>query len=370
MMDEIPLQNLKLQNQIIREDLIQAFTKVLDSGNYVSGKEVENFEINFAQFTNSRYALGVSTGSSALEIALKSLNLKPEDEVIVPSLTFIATIEAVLAAGATPVLVDIDEKTWNISPESITQAINAHTKVIMPVHLHGRLADMEQILQIAKENNLFVVEDSAQGHGASRNNLVAGSIGDIAGFSFYPGKNLGAIGEAGAITTNSQELFDKSKLIRNYGSSEKYVHKIRGNNFRMDEIQALFLDIKLKHLDKWIEKRIWAAKKYDEILDSINIKHTLPDTGRHVYHVYAVLVEKRDEIMKKMRGASIGVSSHYPIACHKQLGYENYIKKGNNLSNSETISSKLLSLPIDESITTNQIEIVCDNLNKIIKSNR
>ena len=369
-MDEIPLQNLKLQNQIIREELIQAFTKVLDSGNYVSGKEVQNFENNFARFTNSKYALGVSTGSSALEIALKSLNLKKEDEVVVPSLTFIATIEAVLAAGATPVLVDIDEETWNISPEAITETLNKNTKVVMPVHLHGRLADMEQILIIAKENNLFVVEDSAQCHGARRNNLVAGSIGDIAGFSFYPGKNLGAIGEAGAITTNSQDLFEQSKLIRNYGSSEKYVHKIRGNNFRMDEIQGLFLDIKLKRLDEWTEKRIQVAKKYDEILDSMDIIHPLPDTGRHVYHVYSVLVENRDVVMKKMREANIGVSSHYPIACHKQSGYENYIKIGKNLSNSETISSKLLSLPIDESITTKQIEIVCDNLNKIIKSTR
>ena len=367
-MSEIPLQNLKLQNKSVREELIQAFTKVLDSGNYVSGKEVQNFESNFADFTESKYCLGVSTGSSALEIALKALDLKKSDEVIVPSLTFIATVEAVLAAGATPVLVDIDEKSWNISPTAISEAISKHTKVIMPVHLHGRLAEMEKIKEIARSNNLMIIEDSAQGHGASRNGLTAGSIGDIAGFSFYPGKNLGAIGEAGAITTNSKDLYEKSKLIRNYGSSEKYVHKIRGNNFRMDEIQAAFLDIKLKRLNEWTEKRIQAAKKYDEILDSFNIEHTYPDSGRHVYHVYSVLVENRGKIMQKMRELNIGVSSHYPIACHQQMGYKNDIKIGSSLSNTENISSRLLSLPIDESITFDQIQIVCESLNKVIKN--
>ena len=366
-MTEIPLQNLKLQNQSVRDDLVQAFIKVLDSGNYVSGKEVQNFENNFAHFTESNYCLGVSTGSSALEIALKSLNLTKSDEVIVPSLTFIATVEAVLAAGATPVLVDIDEKTWNINPTSISEAITKNTKVIMPVHLHGRLAEMEKIKDIAKNNNLMIVEDSAQGHGASRNGLTAGSIGDIAGFSFYPGKNLGAIGEAGAITTNSEDLYNKSKLIRNYGSSEKYIHKIRGNNFRMDEIQAAFLDIKLKRLNDWTEKRIHAAKKYDEILDSLKIEHTLPDSGRHVYHVYSVLVENREQVMQKMRALNIGVSSHYPIPCHQQKGYMSEIKIGGSLKSTENISSKLLSLPIDESITFDQIQIVCETLIKILK---
>jgi dTDP-4-amino-4,6-dideoxygalactose transaminase len=367
MSKEIPLQNIVKQNAQLRDELINNFVFVLDSGRYVSGSGVEKFEQEFAQYLGVQYAIGLSSGSSALELALKSVGVEKGDEVIVPSLTFIASIEAILEADAIPVLIDIDPLTWNIDPKLIEKAITPKTKAIVPVHLHGRLADMNQILPVAKRNNLKVVEDSAQAHGASRGEFKAGSCSDAAAFSFYPGKNLGALGEAGAVTTNDKSIYEFIIRARNYGSKEKYVHIHRGNNFRMDELQSLLLSTKLKHLDEWTEKRIKSAKQYDKNLDGKAIIRTHTDEGRHVYHIYSVLVDNRNEIMADMNSKKIGVSSHYPIPCHLQEGYKNFIKIGSNLDNSELISSKLLSLPLDENITPEDIAYICDELEKSIK---
>jgi dTDP-4-amino-4,6-dideoxygalactose transaminase len=367
MTKEIPLQNIVKQNAQLRDELINNFVSVLDSGRYVSGPGVEKFEQEFAQYLGVKYAVGLSSGSSALELALKSVGVEKGDEVIVPSLTFIASIEAILEADAIPVLIDIDPLTWNIDPKLIEKAITPKTKAIVPVHLHGRLADMNQILPVAKKNNLKVVEDSAQAHGASRGEFKAGSCSDAAAFSFYPGKNLGALGEAGAVTTNDQNIYEFIKRARNYGSKEKYVHIHRGNNFRMDELQSLLLSTKLKHLDEWTEKRIKSAKQYDKNLDGKAIIRTHSDEGRHVYHIYSVLVDNRNKVMADMGSKKIGVSSHYPIPCHLQEGYKNFIKIGSNLDNSELISSKLLSLPLDENITPEDIAYICDELEKSIK---
>jgi dTDP-4-amino-4,6-dideoxygalactose transaminase len=226
---------------------------------------------------------------------------------------------------------------------------------------------MNQILPLAKKNNLKVVEDSAQAHGASRGEFKAGSCSDAAAFSFYPGKNLGALGEAGAVTTNDKSIYEFIKRARNYGSKEKYVHIHRGNNFRMDELQSLLLSTKLKHLNEWTEKRIKSAKQYDKNLDGKAIVRTQTDEGRHVYHIYSVLVDNRNEVMADMTSKKIGVSSHYPIPCHLQEGYKNFIKIGSSLDNSELISAKLLSLPLDENITPEVIGYVCDELEKSIK---
>lgn len=367
MAKEIPLQNIVKQNAQVRDELINNFVSVLDSGRYVSGPGVEKFEQEFAQYLGVKYAAGLSSGSSALELALKSVGVEKGDEVIVPSLTFIASIEAILEADAIPVVVDIDPVTWNIDPKLIEKAITPKTKAIVPVHLHGRLADMEQLLPIAKKHNLKVVEDSAQAHGASRGKFKAGSCSDAAAFSFYPGKNLGALGEAGAVTTNDQNVHEFIKRARNYGSKEKYVHIHRGNNFRMDELQSLLLSTKLKNLDEWTEKRIKSAKLYDKNLDSKEIVRTHTDEGRHVYHIYSVLVDDRNKVMADMNSKKIGVSSHYPIPCHLQEGYKDFIKLGSSLYNSELISSQLLSLPLDENITPEDIAYVCDELEKSIK---
>jgi dTDP-4-amino-4,6-dideoxygalactose transaminase len=369
MEQNIPLQNLAKQNAQIRDELIADFTKVLDSGRYISGPGVEKFENEFASYVGADFGIGLSTGSAAVELALKAVGVEKGDEVIVPSMTFIASIEAILEADAVPVLIDIDKTTWNIDANLIDKAITSKTKAILPVHLHGRLANMEEILPIAKKHNLKVVEDSAQAHGALRGSLKAGSCSDAAAFSFYPGKNLGALGEAGAVTTNSKEVSDWIKRARNYGSKEKYVHIHRGNNFRMDELQSYFLSTKLKQLETWTEKRIKAAQQYDEILDSQGIQRTKTDIGRHVYHIYSVLVENRNEVMNDLNKKNIGAGSHYPIPCHLQEGYKPFIKLGSNLSVSEEISSKLLSLPLDENINSEQIEYVCQELVKSIQSN-
>jgi dTDP-4-amino-4,6-dideoxygalactose transaminase len=363
----IPLQNIVLQNAQLRDDLINNFVSVLDSGRYVSGPGVEKFEQEFAQYLGVEYAVGLSSGSSALELALKSVGIEKGDEVIVPSLTFIASIEAILEADAIPVMVDINPVTWNIDPKLIEKAITPKTKAIVPVHLHGRLADMNQILPVAKKHDLKVVEDSAQAHGASRGEFKAGSCSDAAAFSFYPGKNLGALGEAGAVTTNNKGIYEFIKRARNYGSEEKYVHIHRGNNFRMDELQSLLLSTKLKHLDEWTEKRINSAKHYDKNLDAKRILRTHTDEGRHVYHIYSVLVDNRNKVMADMSSKKIGVSSHYPIPCHLQEGYKNFVKLGSSLNNSELISSKLLSLPLDENIAPEDIAYVCEELEKSIK---
>jgi dTDP-4-amino-4,6-dideoxygalactose transaminase len=369
MSENIPLQNLLKQNNLLRNELIADFIKVLDSGKYVSGPGVELFEKQFAEYVGANYCVGVSTGSSAVELGLKSVGVSKGDEVIVPSLTFIATIEAILECDAVPVVVDIDEKTWNIDPKLIEQAISPKTRAILPVHLHGRLANMEEILPIAKKHNLKVVEDSAQAHGAQRGSFRAGSCSDVAAFSFYPGKNLGALGEAGAITSNNEEICEWVARSRNYGSKIKYVHESRGNNFRLDEVQSSFLSTKLKYLDEWIEKRIFAAKQYDSILDSRGITRTSTDEGRHVYHIYSVLVRNRDAVMDDLNSKDIGASSHYPIPCHLQTGYKSFVKLGSNLAITEEISAKLLSLPIDENISNSQINAVCQQLFKSIKGN-
>jgi|688.fasta_scaffold53376_2 dTDP-4-amino-4,6-dideoxygalactose transaminase len=365
----IPLQNLINQNSIVRDMLIADFIKVLDSGRFVSGLGVEKFESDFADYVGSSYCTGVSTGSSALSLALQSVGVGRGDEVIVPSLTFIATIEAVLEVNAVPVLIDIDPLTWNIDHNLIEESLTSKTKVILPVHLHGRLADMGNILEIAKKNNLIVVEDAAQAHGAQRGKFKAGSSSSAAAFSFYPGKNLGALGEAGALTTNSMEINDWTKRARNYGSEKKYHHIHRGNNYRMDELQSYFLSVKLKYLNEWTDKRILAAQQYNVILDSLGVKRTASDTGRHVYHIYSVLIENRDKVMASLNSKNIGASSHYPIPCHLQKGYRDHVKIGSKLNNSEYVASRLLSLPLDESITKSQIQYVCEELRKAIHQN-
>lgn len=366
MTQKIPLQNLQIQNKKIKSELEQAFSEILDSGQFVSGKKVKDFEDNFANFIGTKHSVGVSTGSSALEIALKAAGIGQGDEVIVPSMTFIATIEAVLEANAIPVLVDIDRNSWNISPNEIIKNISNKTRAIVPVHLHGRLADMNSITKIAEEKKLIIIEDAAQAHGASRGEFVAGATGLVSAFSFYPGKNLGALGEAGALTTNSQDIFQFAVKYRNYGSTIKYEHEIRGNNYRMDEIQAAFLNIKLKYLNQWTNKRIENANIYDQKLDTLRIEHAKPDSGRHVYHIYAVLIENRNQVLEKLINKNIYASAHYPISCHQQMGYKDYVIHAENLENSELIANKILSLPLDENISADEIDYVCRTLSELI----
>ncbi len=360
----IPLQDTRAQNLKIHDKLFAAFERVVNSGNFVSGSEVEKFELSFARFIGSKHSAGCSTGTSALRLALKSIGIKPGDKVIVPAMTFVATVEAVTSIGAIPVLVDVDEKTWNMDTAILSNRIDVDIKCVIPVHLHGRLAEMDKILELSSELNIPVIEDCAQAHGANRGGGRAGNLGIVGAFSFYPGKNLGALGEAGAITTSSEEVLRKFKLLRNWGSVKKYHHDFEGSNERMDELQAAFLDVKLEFLENWTNLRILQAKEYDYLLDSLGVIRPVTDTGTHVYHIYAVRVKNRDKILKHLTDKGISVSAHYPVPIQEQVAFLNKIEIFGSLNESKKLAQEFISLPLWEDISKQQIEDVVEELER------
>ncbi len=289
---KVPFLDLKAQYLTIKDEIDEAIHKVIDSTAFAGGPFVKKFEEEFAGYCGTQYAVGVGSGTEALWLALLSLGVGPGDEVITVPNTFIATTEAISWCGATPVFVDVDEKTYNMNPSLIEAAITSKTKCIIPVHLFGQMADMDPIMEIAWKHNLFVVEDACQAHGAEYKGRKAGSIGDAGCFSFYPGKNLGAYGEAGAVVTNNSDVNEKIGMIRDHGQAKKYYHNVVGINGRMDGIQGAVLSVKLKHLDKWTDARIANAEKYGQLLKD-NEGIVLPyrvDVNKHVYHLYVVRV--------------------------------------------------------------------------------
>jgi dTDP-4-amino-4,6-dideoxygalactose transaminase len=345
-------------------ELQQAFTDVLNSGWYIMGEALTTFEKEFAEYCGTKHCIGVANGLDALILILKGLNIGEGDEVIVPSNTYIATILAISLVGATPILVEPDLKTYNISPDSINKLITAKTKVIMPVHLYGQLCDMDKIIDIADKHKLKIIEDSAQSHGALHNGKKSGNFGIASGFSFYPGKNLGALGDAGAITTNDDELYTKITALRNYGSHVKYENLYRGLNSRLDELQAALLSVKLKHLDNENNERRKVANLY---LNNINNnKIILPfiekDELSHVWHLFAVRTENRDDFIKYLSKNEIQTVIHYPIPPHKQKAYSEW----NDLSFplSELIHSQIVSLPMSSVMRQNEIDRVIYVINK------
>ncbi len=349
----IPFLDLKTINQQYRAELIEACTRVLDSGWYIGGQELEKFEQHFAQYCGAEFAIGVANGLDALILTLRAWKelgkLQDGDEVIVPANTYIASILAITANNLTPVLVEPDEQSLNISPAAIQAAITAKTKVILPVHLYGQLADMPSILQIAQQYNLLVLEDSAQAHGAQIDGKKAGNWGDASGFSFYPGKNLGALGDAGAITTNDAELAQTLKALRNYGSHEKYKNLFSGVNSRLDEIQAAILDIKLKYLDQEMEKRRQIASLYLNQIQNPYIGLPLIQVDasanlQHVWHLFVIQSEYREELQNFLKDNGVQTLIHYPIPPHKQQAYQAW----NDLSFpiTERIHAQVLSLPM------------------------
>jgi dTDP-4-amino-4,6-dideoxygalactose transaminase len=349
----IPFLDLKTINQQYRAELIEACTRVLDSGWYIGGQELEKFEQHFAQYCGAEFAIGVANGLDALILTLRAWKelgkLQDGDEVIVPANTYIASILAITANNLTPVLVEPDEQSLNISPAAIQAAITAKTKVILPVHLYGQLADMPSILQIAQQYNLLVLEDSAQAHGAQIDGKKAGNWGDASGFSFYPGKNLGALGDAGAITTNDAELAQTLKALRNYGSHEKYKNLFSGVNSRLDEIQAAILDIKLKYLDQEMEKRRQIASLYLNQIQNPYIGLPLIQVDasanlQHVWHLFVIQSEYREELQNYLKDNGVQTLIHYPIPPHKQQAYQAW----NDLSFpiTERIHAQVLSLPM------------------------
>jgi dTDP-4-amino-4,6-dideoxygalactose transaminase len=345
----IPFLDLKVLNTQYRDELVQAATQVIDSGWYIQGSQVKDFEAEFAAYCGTKHCVGVANGLDALILILRAYKelgqLKVGDEVIVPANTYIASILAITENRLKPVLVEPDEKTYNLDPKLIEKAITPKTKAILAVHLYGQLADMPTINKIAKKHNLLVIEDSAQAHGASHNDIKAGGWGDASGFSFYPGKNLGALGDAGAITTNEDELAQTIRAIGNYGSHTKYQNLYKGINSRLDEIQAAMLRVKLRYLNNEIEKRRELAVYYLENIKNENIiLPTVKYKNNHVWHLFVIRTQKRAELQQYLLENGIQTLIHYPLAPHKQEAY----KEWNNESFliSERIHDEVLSLPI------------------------
>lgn len=362
---KIPFVTFKPLEAELDKEIRDAFDRVYTRSWYIEGVEDEKFEKVFAEYCNSKYCVGVGNGLDALFLALKALNVKDADEVIVPSNTYIATALAVTYVGATPVFVEPDIRTFNIDPAKIEKAITEKTKAIMPVHLYGQACDMEPIMKIAKKYNLLVVEDCAQAHGATYKGKVVGSFGDVAGFSFYPGKNLGALGDAGAIVTNNEELAKKVRALGNYGSDYKYHHVYQGNNSRLDELQAAFLAAKLPLLERVNDNRRSIADKY---LAGINnpkvILPFVPDYAVPVWHIFGIRCKRRTELENFLNDAGIGTNKHYPIPMHLQDCYKDLGFKEGDFPIAEEISSSELSIPMYYGMTDDEVQYVIDKVNE------
>lgn len=349
----------------IKSEMLSLFEKMYDKQVYIQGDEYYNFQNNFAKYCGTKYCIGVGNGLDALMLILKAYGIGEGDEVIVPSNTFIATALAVTYVGAKPVFVEPILEEFNIDPTKIEEKINSKTKAIMAVHLYGQCADMDPINELAKKYNLKVIEDAAQAHGATYKGRKAGSLGDAAGFSFYPGKNLGALGDGGAITTNDKELATKIAALACYGSDYKYHHIYKGNNSRLDEIQAGFLDIKLKYLDKWNADRNRIANRYLTEITNPKIKLPIIHEGNtHVWHVFGIRCDERDVLEKYLNDKGIGTNKHYPTPMHLQGAYQDLgIAKG-ELPLAEEISVTELSIPIYYGMSDEDITYIIKALNE------
>jgi dTDP-4-amino-4,6-dideoxygalactose transaminase len=369
-MMQVPLLDLGAQYKSIREELTPALQSVLESTAFAGGPFVAAFEKEFASFCGCDYALGVSSGTSALWLALTGLGVGPGDEVITAPNTFIATAEAISFCGATPVFVDVDPETYTMDPDFLEPAITSQTKAIIPVHLYGQTADMDPILAVARRHGLIVIEDACQAHGAEYKGRKAGSLGDAGCFSFYPGKNLGAYGEAGAVVTNNAELAERIRMLRDHGQSEKYKHAFIGWNDRMDGLQGAILSVKLRHLDEWNNARRERAGFYDELLEDLpNI--VLPREApyaRHIYHIYAVRVPHRDKIIAALHNQGIGCGIHYPVPIHLQKAYECLGCTRGSFPAAEQSAHEVLSLPMYPELTIEQLERVADALAFLLRT--
>ncbi|EMQ2846253.1 DegT/DnrJ/EryC1/StrS family aminotransferase [Proteus mirabilis] len=360
--------DLKKINEQHNKELKEACARVIDSGWYITGKELESFETNFAHYCGTKYAIGVANGLDALTLVLRAWKeqgkLQSGDEVIVQANTYIASILAITENDLVPILVEPDSKTYNLSIENIKQAITDKTKVILPVHLYGQINSMKEIMAIAKENNLLVLEDCAQAHGASIDGIKAGNWGDAAGFSFYPGKNLGALGDAGAITTNDEELASVVTALHNYGSHQKYLNLYQGVNSRLDEIQAAMLNIKLKYLDDENEYRRGIAKYYLDNIDNEKIKIRNNNyTQEHVWHIFAIECEERDKLISYLSSKGIQTLIHYPTPPHKQQAYQN-LNVRYPLPLTEQIHKNIISIPISPVLSLDSAKYIVSTLNK------
>jgi dTDP-4-amino-4,6-dideoxygalactose transaminase len=360
---KIPFLDLKAQNNSIKTEIDKNIKEIIDNSSFILGPSVEMLENEFAKFCNVKYSIGVNSGTAGLHLALLSLGIKQGDEVITVPNTFIATAEAISHCGATPVFCDIDESTFNIDVKLIEEKINDKTKAIIPVHLYGSSCDMDKINEIAKKHDLFVIEDSCQAHGAEYKGRKTGSSSDIAVFSFYPGKNIGAFGEGGIIVTNNKELAEKCKLLRAHGENPKNTHLVIGYNYRMEGIQGAVLNVKLKYLLQWNEARREKAKSYSELLQNIVITPKIPNDNLSVFYLYVIRHKNRDKLKDFLEKNGVATGIHYERPIHLQKAYSHLGYKEGDFPVAEKVMKEILSLPIYPELTLEQIQHIC----KLIK---
>lgn len=354
---------LDLMHNEIRSEIDDAIKRVLDNSYYIDGPFLKQFEQEWAEYCGTKYCVGVGNGLEGIKLSLLALGIKENEEVIIPSHTFIATALAVSNCGAKPVFVEVNEDDCLINPDKIEEKITDKTKAIIVVHLYGQCCEMDKIMDIAKRHNLKVVEDAAQAHGATYKGRKAGSLGDIAEFSFYPGKNLGCLGDGGCITTNDKELADKVRELRNYGSNQKYIHNEKGFNSRLDELQASILSVKLPYLDKWNKDRRRIASRFNNEIKNEKIKLPVENVDNyHVYHQYVVQVDDRENFQEYLKKYDIPTMVHYPRAIHKQKAYEEFNEL--DLPIAEELASKVVSLPMYYGLSDEEINYIIDIINK------
>lgn len=374
---KIPFVDLSLQHQPLEKDLEMAIANVIERGDFILGKAVREFEKDFAKACGVEYGIGVASGTDAIALGLKACGIKPGDEVIVPANTFIATVIGVIQSGATPILADCDPETALIDLESAAKVVTSKTKAIIPVHLYGQMVSPQKLLNFATSHNMIIFEDAAQAHLAEREGYTAGSVGKAAAFSFYPSKNLGAFGNGGMLVTKDEEVAIKMRSLRNYGAPKKYYHTELGTNSRLDSIQAAILNVKLPSLKTWNQLRNSAAKNYDQALQKLAKNGIIPIKNNsnlgNVYHLYVLRITescilKRDQIQQKLDILGIQTGIHYPIPCHLQPAYQYLGYNVGDFPNSEILCNQILSLPMFPGLNENQIDIVCENLSKLINS--
>jgi dTDP-4-amino-4,6-dideoxygalactose transaminase len=365
----IPLVDLKAQYAAIRSEVDHAMQGVLDETCFILGPPVESFETAFARFCGAKQCVSVASGTDALHLILRGLDIGPGDEVILPAFTFVATALGVTLAGATPVLVDVRAEDGLMDPELISAAITSRTKAILPVHLYGRCADMTRINAVASAHGLKVIEDAAQAHGATHHGRPAGALAHAAGFSFYPAKNLGAYGDGGAITTDDEALAERLRLLRNWGSRKKYHHEEPGLNSRLDTLQAAVLSVKLRHLAAWNDRRRQLAAAYDRLLqDQSELSRPSNQAeDQAVYHLYVVRTARRDQILKNLQGRGVQAGIHYPFPVHRLGAYQHLFRPGSAFPQSEGWAAECLSLPLYPELTDQQLRFVVQELKEVLR---
>ena len=368
MPDTIPLLDLRAEYQELKSEIDTAVAGVLESGQFILGREVAGLEEEFASYSDVEYAIGVNSGTSALHLALLAAGIKPGDEVITVPFTFYATVAAIGYAGAVPIYVDIDPRTFNIDAAKIEAAISGRTRAILPVHLYGQPAEMDAILDIARRHNLVVIEDVAQAHGAEYKGRRVGSIGDIGCFSFYPTKNLGAAGEGGMVTTNNSEYARTVALLRNWGEEHRYYPVLKGYNYRLPSIQAAILRVKLRRLEQWIEARRRLAAQYDRLLENADVTRPPVSAGvRHVYCLYTIQAVDRDRLQKELGEAGIQTAVHYPLPVHLMPAYADARYKAGDFPVAEACARRVLSLPMNPYLTAAQVERVASEIRSALR---